>query len=55
VLPLERLGVPHEAKEALAFAFLAHLTLSGLAGNVPSATGAARPVVLGHITPGRWE
>jgi len=50
--PLAVLGVPPEAKEALAFAFLAHQTLCGLAGNVPTATGAAHPVVLGHITPG---
>jgi anhydro-N-acetylmuramic acid kinase len=50
--PLSALGVPAEAKEALAFAFLAHLTLCGVPGNVPAATGASRPVVLGHITPG---
>ena len=50
--PLAALGVAPEAKEALAFAFLGHQTLCGLAGNVPSATGAAHPVVLGHITPG---
>jgi len=49
----EALGVSPDAKEALAFAFLAHQTLSGGAGNVPAATGAARPVPLGHITPGR--
>ena len=49
---LDVLGVPPSAKEALAFAFLAHLTLSGLPGNVPGATGAAHPVVLGTITPG---
>lgn len=52
--PLGDLGVPPESKEALAFALLAHLTLSGLAGNVPSATGASRGVVLGSITPGAW-
>ena len=50
--PLGALGVPPECKEALAFAFLAHQTLCGLPGNVPTATGAAHPVVLGHITPG---
>jgi len=50
--PVESLGVPSDAKEALAFAFLAHQTLCGRPGNVPAATGAAHPVVLGHITPG---
>ena len=50
--PLAVLGVTPDSKEALAFAFLAHQTLCGLAGNVPSATGAGHPVVLGHITPG---
>lgn len=49
---LDELGVAPESKEALAFALLAHLTLSGEAGNVPGATGAASAVVLGHITPG---
>ena len=46
------LGVEPESKEALAFAFLAHQTLCGAPGNLPGATGARRPVVLGHITPG---
>jgi anhydro-N-acetylmuramic acid kinase len=40
-----------EAKEALVFAFLGHLTLSGLPGNLPAATGARGSRVLGHITP----
>jgi len=48
----ESLGVEPSAKEALAFALLAHMTLCGRAGNVPGATGAAHPVVLGAITPG---
>ena len=52
VLPLSALGIAPEAKEALAFALLAHRTLSGQAGNVLGATGARHPVVLGHITPG---
>jgi len=54
-LPLHRLdelGVSPGIKEALAFAFLAHLTLCGAPGNVPGATGARHPVVLGSITPG---
>jgi anhydro-N-acetylmuramic acid kinase len=47
----DALGVPAAAKEAMAFAFLALETLGGRPGNVPSATGARRPVVLGSITP----
>jgi anhydro-N-acetylmuramic acid kinase len=45
------LGVPVEAKEAMAFAFLAFETVSGRPGNVPSSTGARKEVVLGSITP----
>lgn len=52
VTRLDELGVPAGIKEALAFAFLAHLTLCGEPGNVPGATGARHPVVLGSITPG---
>jgi len=48
----DALGVDAAGKEALAFAFLAHLTLCGVPGNVPAATGAARAAVLGHVTPG---
>ena len=43
-------GIPAEAKEAVAFALLAWLRWHGLPGNVPSATGAAQPVLLGKIT-----
>jgi len=49
---LDELGVSAGIKEALAFAFLAHLTLCGEPGNVPGATGAKHPVILGTITPG---
>ncbi len=49
---LDELGVSSATKEALAFGFLAHLTLCGEPGNVPRATGARHPVVLGSITPG---
>ncbi len=44
-------GVDPDFKEAVAFAVLGALTAWGLAGNLPSATGARRPVVLGDITP----
>ncbi len=40
-----------DAKEAVAFAYLGWLTLKRKSGNVPSATGARGPRVLGRITP----
>lgn len=46
----EDFGLPAEAKEAAAFALLAWQTWHRLPGNVPAATGAARPVVLGQVT-----
>lgn len=42
---------PGDAKEAVAFALLGYLTLHGQPGNVPSATGARGPRVLGTVTP----
>ncbi|HMI31992.1 MAG TPA: anhydro-N-acetylmuramic acid kinase [Candidatus Limnocylindrales bacterium] len=51
VLTTEGLGVPVGAKEAMAFAFLALESVSGRPGNVPSATGARKEVVLGSVTP----
>jgi anhydro-N-acetylmuramic acid kinase len=47
----DELGIPVGAKEAIAFALLGAATLDGIAGNVPSATGARRAVVGGAITP----
>jgi anhydro-N-acetylmuramic acid kinase len=47
----DSLGVPSDAKEAIAFALLGAATLDGEPSNVPSCTGARRRVVLGSITP----
>jgi anhydro-N-acetylmuramic acid kinase len=55
VSPSDAHGVPVDAKEAMAFAFHAHETWRGRPGNVPSATGADREVVLGSITPPPYE
>ncbi|HXT48800.1 MAG TPA: anhydro-N-acetylmuramic acid kinase, partial [Gemmatimonadaceae bacterium] len=40
-----------DAKEAVAFAFLGRLFLERRAGNLPAATGARGPRVLGKLTP----
>ncbi len=45
-------GMPSEAKEAAAFALLAFQTWRRLPSNVPSATGAERPGILGKISYG---
>jgi anhydro-N-acetylmuramic acid kinase len=47
----EELFFDGDAKEAVAFALLGYLTLHGQPGNVPAATGASGPRVLGCITP----
>jgi anhydro-N-acetylmuramic acid kinase len=49
----EQLGVASESKEAVVFALIGFLTVHGLAGAVPSCTGAGRAAILGTITPGR--
>lgn len=52
VRTIDALGIPSHAKEALAFALLGFLTVHGLPGTTPGATGARAPSVLGSITPG---
>ena len=49
---MEELGIPAQAKEAVAFALLAWLSWNGLPGNIPAATGAGRSVALGKVTRG---
>jgi len=53
VTPVEVLGVPARALEAMAFAWLAYLTVTGRPGNLPVVTGSRGPRVLGCIVPGR--
>jgi len=46
----DEFGLPAEAKEAVAFAVLAHETWHHRPSNIPSATGAKRPAILGKIS-----
>ena len=46
----DEFGMPSAAKEAIAFAVLAYETWNQRPSNVPSATGAKRPAVLGKIS-----
>lgn len=50
-------GLPSGGKEAYLTALLGFLTSHGLAGNIPGATGATGPRMLGSITPGQvpWQ
>jgi anhydro-N-acetylmuramic acid kinase len=50
VIDSAELGLDPDAKEAIAFAILAHETWRHRANNLPSATGAKRAVVLGKIS-----
>src|SRR5437016_1209187 len=50
VLPSGRLGIPEDAKEALAFALLAYETLHRRPANLPSATGARGLAILGKLS-----
>lgn len=46
----DEFGLPSEAKEAAAFALLAYQTWNRLPSNIPSATGANKPAILGKIS-----
>jgi anhydro-N-acetylmuramic acid kinase len=50
IVPSSQLGVPEDAKEAYAFALLAYETFHQRPSNIPSATGAHSPAILGKIS-----
>jgi anhydro-N-acetylmuramic acid kinase len=50
VITTADLGIDVDAKEAILFAVLAHETWNRRAGNIPSATGARHPAVLGKLS-----
>lgn len=55
VLTQEDLGFSSDAKEAAAFALMAYETIHLRPSNVPAATGAKAPVILGNITPAPYK
>ena len=52
VCPVEHVGGSSDALEAITFALLARAMILGKPSNLPAATGATAPVLLGKIVPG---
>lgn len=50
VAPIDEWNIPGDAKEAMAFALLGHAFLHGDPNNIPSATGASKPLSMGKLT-----
>lgn len=50
---MDEFGISVDAKEAVSFALLALATIQGRPNNMPGATGATEPVILGKIVPAR--
>jgi anhydro-N-acetylmuramic acid kinase len=50
ILSSSNFGIPEDAKEAFAFSLLAYETFHRRASNLPSATGAHAPAILGKIS-----
>jgi anhydro-N-acetylmuramic acid kinase len=48
--PTDELGVPSDAREAMAFAVLADMTLRGVPAMLPNVTGASAPKLLGKLS-----
>jgi len=53
VRTIDDMGIPSSAKESYFIALIGFLTVHGLAGNLPAATGASHEVTLGALLPGR--
>jgi anhydro-N-acetylmuramic acid kinase len=49
IMTAEDFGIPGDAKEAILFAILAYHTFRKIPANIPSATGASHPAVLGKV------
>ena len=49
---IDEMGIPSSAKESYFIALIGFLTVHGLAGNLPAATGASHEVIMGTLLPG---